>query len=126
MSSDPTRNMSDAQLAYVLKLEQKADRALGFVRERTGSAVNSGVTVALAAVGGYVDGRYPDRKILGLELSLALGLGIAGYAYMQKPGTMEERGAMAAANGLFAGFSYQYARSAGEAARSKAASQPRP
>jgi hypothetical protein len=113
--------MTEKQLEYVIKLEDRANRALGFVKERTGQAVQSGLTVGAAAIAGYADGRYPDRKILGLDLSLCIGLAAAGYAYTQKMGSIEEKGAMAVANGCFAGFSYTYAKDAGAQARTNAA-----
>lgn len=118
-----TRGMSERQLDYVLKLQDKADKAVGFVRERTGSAMKSGATVGAAAVGGYLDGRYPERKVLGLDLSLVAGLSAMAYAYMQKAGTAEEQMALAAANGLFAGQAYVYGNQAG-VQRRQAAAQP--
>ncbi len=50
-----------------LRYRQKAKEAAELI-------VHSGAAIAGSVVGGYVDGRYPDKKVLGLPLPTIVGV----------------------------------------------------
>lgn len=114
------RGLNEKQIDYVVKLHNQLANVRTKITERAGVAMTSGLTIGAGAAAGYVDGRYPDKKILGLDLSLVFGIAAAGYAYTQTQGSYEERAAMAVANGALAGYGYQAALAAGAKARAAA------
>jgi len=117
------RGLSEKQLDYVAGLHDKLDRVSSAVRERADAAVGTAVCAATSFGVGYFEGRYPDRTMFGLEPSVTAALGAGGVALWSKPGTQQERLAMAAANGGVAAYTYKLGREAGEKARIAAAAK---